>query len=77
MTAAMTKPQMTYFGTEDILHLLISEEDEAQSVELAAGITAELNETGDLIGVEILNASQFIRDTVLESVQAKVLALAS
>ena len=77
MTAVMTKPQMTYFGTEDILHSLISEEDEARSVELAAGITAELNETGDLIGVEILNASQFIRDTVLESVQAKVLALAS
>jgi len=31
-----------------------------------------LNAKGELIGVEILNASVFIRDSVLESVQAKM-----
>ena len=36
---------------------------------------AELNEKGELIGIEILNASAFLRDSILESVQAKVLQL--
>ena len=71
----MKKPQMTYFESEDILHLAISEEDEANSVELSPNITAELNEKGELIGIEILNASTFVRDTLLEGVQAQVLHL--
>lgn len=40
-----------------------------------ANITAELNEKGERIGIEILKASAFIRDAVLEGVQAKVLNL--
>ena len=69
----MTKPKMSYFSEEDVLHLMISEEEEANSVELSPNITAELNEKGELIGIEILKASAFIRDAVLEGVQAKVL----
>ncbi|MBU2261449.1 MAG: DUF2283 domain-containing protein [Proteobacteria bacterium] len=38
-------------------------------------MTAELNENGDLIGIEILNASSYIRDAVMETVQAKMLKL--
>ena len=34
---------MTYFAENDTLHLIISEEDEAGSVELSPNITAELN----------------------------------
>jgi uncharacterized protein YuzE len=71
----MTKPKMSYFSEEDVLHLMISEEEEANSVELSPNITAELNEKGELIGIEILKASAFIRDAVLEGVQAKVLNL--
>ena len=55
------------------MHLTLSDEAETASVELSPDITAELNEKGELMGVEILNASTFIRDVVLESVQAKVL----
>ncbi|MGD8298212.1 MAG: DUF2283 domain-containing protein, partial [Desulfobacterales bacterium] len=55
----------------------ISEEDEAGSVELSPNITAELNDKGDLIGIEILNASTYIRDSILETAQAKVLSIAS
>ena len=51
----MNKPKMTYFEENDVLHLAISEEDEAGSVELSPNITAELNDKGDLIGIEILN----------------------
>ena len=71
----MSKIRMAYFEKNDILHLAITDEPEAGSVEVAPNITAELNAKGELIGIEILNASTFIRDSVLESVQAKVLNL--
>jgi uncharacterized protein YuzE len=64
---------MTYFAENDTLHLIISEEDEAGSVELSPNITAELNDKGELIGIEILDASSFMRDSILETAQAKVL----
>lgn len=67
---------MTYFKNEDILHLVVSEEREAGSIELSPNITAELNENGELIGIEILEASSFIRDSILESAQAKMLDIA-
>jgi uncharacterized protein YuzE len=73
----MNKPKMFYFDQEDILHLVIAEEEEASSVELTPNITAELNGKGELIGIEILHASTFVRDTLLEGVQARLLQLAS
>ena len=71
----MNKTSMMYFDKDDVLHLAISDEPEAGSVEVSPGITAELNVKGDLIGIEILHASRFIRDSVMESVQAKMLGL--
>jgi uncharacterized protein YuzE len=71
----MNKPKMSYFAEEDVLHLVITEEEEASSVELAPHITAELNQNGELIGIEILDASAFLRDSILEGVQAKLLNL--
>jgi uncharacterized protein YuzE len=73
----MNKPKMCYFEKEDILHLMISDEEEANSVELSPNITAELNAQGELIGIEILQASTFVRDSIMETVQAKLLNLAS
>ena len=71
----LNKTKMAYFEQEDILHLDISDEPEGGSIELSPNITAELNDNGELIGIEILNASAFIRDSILESVQAKILSL--
>ena len=73
----MNKPKMLYFEKEDILHLIIAHEEEANSVEVSPNITAELNERGELIGVEILNASTFVRDSILEGVQARILNLSN
>ena len=56
------KSKVTYFEKEDVLHLMVSDEPESNSVELSPNITAELNENGELIGIEILNASTFIQD---------------
>lgn len=71
----MTKRHMAYFEKEDILHLSISDDPEVASVEISPNITAELDEKGELIGIEILNASTYVRDAILESVQAKMLQL--
>lgn len=68
----MNKIQLKYYDKEDILYVLIAEGAEASSVEINPNITAELNEQGGLIGIEILNASSFIRDTVLQSVEGKL-----
>lgn len=72
----MNKPiQMAYFEKEDVLHLAFSDEPESNSLELSPNVTIELNGKGELIGLEILQASHFIRDSVLESMQAKLMQL--
>ena len=71
----MNHPRMTYFEKDDVLHLSISNDKEAGSVEIAPNVTVELNDKGELIGVEILEASRFVRDTVLESAQGRMLQL--
>lgn len=67
--------ELAYFEKEDVLHLAIADEPEGGSIEISPNITAELNDKGELIGIEILNASTSIRDSILESVQAKMLRL--
>lgn len=53
---------MSYFQKEDVLHPVISNESERDSIELSSNITVELNDNGELIGIEILNASALIQD---------------
>ena len=73
----MGKIHMESFNKEDILHMAISDEPAARSVGLILNIAAELNSKGELVSIEILNASDFVRDSILESVQAKMLKLPS
>ena len=73
----MTKPKLLYFADEDILHLVVAEGAEENSVELTPNVTAQLNAAGDLIGIEILDASTFLRDVILEGTQARLLHLGS
>ncbi len=72
----MNETRMAYFENDDVIHLLLSDEPEAGSVDVSPNITAELNAKGELIGIEIFKARAFIRDSLLDSVQAKVLDLA-
>lgn len=69
----MSKTRIRYFEQEDVLHLAITEEPESRSLELSPDITVGLNDKDEMIGVEILNASKFLRDAVLEPIQAKTL----
>ena len=56
----MNKTKMKYFKDDDIIHVNISDSMEINSVELSPNITAEIDENGELIGIEILNASTFV-----------------
>ncbi len=67
------QPRMTYFQDTDIIHIVIIDGDEEGSVELSPNVTVELNVDGEIIGVEILNASAFLRDSILETAQARLL----
>lgn len=69
----MNKPAIRYFEAEDILHIEIDGGPESRSIELSPTITVELNDNDEMIGVEILEASSFLRDAVLESIQARTL----
>ena len=60
---------------QDIIYLTITDDVETDSVEINTNITTELNQEGELIGVEILKASTFLRDFFLETIQAKLLNL--
>jgi uncharacterized protein YuzE len=71
----MNNPKMNYFPDQDIIHIAITDDEEFESLELSPNITAELNANGDLIGVEILKASTFLRNSILETTQAKLLQL--
>ena len=66
----MNDSKLSYFKEEDILHLAISDEREFDSVEISPNITAELNNEGELIGIEIIQASSFLRDSILATTQA-------
>lgn len=71
----MNNPIMRYFPEQDVIHMLISDDEEIESMEISPNITAELNANGELCGIEILKASIFLRDFILESTQAKLMHL--
>ncbi len=71
----MNKATVRYFEAEDILHIAIAGGPESRSLELGPTITVELDDNDELMGVEILEASSFLRDAVLESIQARTLRI--
>ena len=71
----MQDPKLFYFDHEDILHLVFAEGEEANSIELSPTITAELNAQGEVIGIEILQASAFVREALQDLAHAQHLKL--
>lgn len=71
----MSNPKLQYFPEQDVIHIALTEEEEFDSLEISPNITAELNREGEMIGVEILKASTYLRDCILESAQAKLLQI--
>lgn len=65
--------EINYYKEEDIMHIVICEGSERGSMEINPDITLELDENREIIGIEILRASKFIRDFILETAQAKLM----
>lgn len=55
------KPVVNYDTKSDVLYILAKKAEEEEFVEIAPGINIELDEKGEVIGVEILNASKFFK----------------
>lgn len=55
------KPLLNYDSKSDIIYIVTKKGKEEGFVEIAPGINVELNEKGEVIGIEILNASNFLK----------------
>ena len=56
-----TKKRIYYDKKADVLWFLIKSGPEFEYKEIAPGISVELGEKGDLLGIEILNASKVFK----------------
>ena len=64
---------MSYFERDDIIQIKVKDREEAGSVELSPRITAGLDDQNEIIGIEIIGASKYLRDNILQSAQSKLL----
>lgn len=55
------KPIIRYDNKVDALYIIAKKGTEEEFVEIAPGVSVELNGHGDVIGIEILNASKILR----------------
>ena len=60
----MNRPTVHYDPQSDVLYFLVQDGEEERFVEVAEGVNVELDEEGQLLGVEILNASRFLRSAI-------------
>jgi uncharacterized protein YuzE len=68
--------QLIHYDPEsDVFYLGIRKGQEEEYVEVASGINAELDERGQIIGIEILNASKVFKPAV-KALSRKSLELA-
>jgi uncharacterized protein YuzE len=65
--------RMVYFEQEDILQLMVAPGPEARSVGFSPDVTVEMDVKGQILGIEILNASRFMRDSIMDSIQSQML----
>ena len=64
--------KLHYYEDSDVLYYLISEGEEEEAIELVPGVTVELNGEKEIIGIEILDASKFMKTFVVENFQRKI-----
>ena len=55
------KPLVSYDEKSDVLYIVSKPGQEEEYVEVAPGVNVELNDRGEVIGIEILNASNFLK----------------
>lgn len=67
--------KIKYFEESDVIYYLISEDEEEEAIELAPGVTVELHQEKEIIGIEILDASRFMNTFVVENFQQKLASI--
>jgi uncharacterized protein YuzE len=70
MRRQKTEPMVSYDPSTDVLYLVTQEGVEAEFREVIPGVNVEMDEEGQVIGVEILGASRILRN-VLEPLYRK------
>ncbi|MCK4401274.1 DUF2283 domain-containing protein [bacterium] len=58
------KPLVSYDEKSDVIYIVSKPGEEEQYVEIAPGVNVELDDRGEVIGIEILNASSFLKPVV-------------
>ncbi len=66
------KDSIKYYPEGDVLYVLIKAGEEAKSVEIEPGVTAELDRDGEIIGIEILDASKYLRKLIQERLEPQL-----
>jgi uncharacterized protein YuzE len=66
------KGSVKYYPENDVLYVLLQAGVEAKAVEIEPGVTAELNKRGKLIGIEILDASKYLRKLILQRLEPQL-----
>lgn len=55
------KALVNYDSESDVLYIVTKKGPEESAVEIVPGVNVELDEKGEIIGVEILHASKFFK----------------
>jgi len=55
------KPKVVYDYESDVLYIVAKKAVEEEFIEVAPGINVELDDRGQVIGIEILNASKCLK----------------
>ena len=58
------KPLVNYDPKSDVVYIVARKGEEEEFIEIAPGINVELDDNGKVIGIEILNASNFFKPIV-------------
>ena len=57
----ISKAKVNYDPKADVLYIVARKGREEEFVEIAPGLNAELDENSRVVGIEILNASNFLK----------------
>jgi uncharacterized protein YuzE len=63
--------KVRYDANADVLYLVCDGGEIARSIEVSPGITVELGDAGNILGVEILRASKVLTEKGIASLHAK------
>lgn len=66
-TTSLKEGTLKYYENDDVLYFFLKKGIETRSVEAAPGITIELNNKNQIIGIEILDASKFIQEYIIKT----------